>query len=107
MIDSLVSGLDPACPVFCGAHLGRRGKLKAMNKGTQFVVPGTEVSGGIPGLQFSARGVRGQSVDGGFGGFHDLVPLDGGRWGLAVGDVSALPQGSGIPAPAASAWPAR
>jgi len=72
--------------------------LKALNKGTQFVVAGTEVSGGIPGLQFSARGVRGQSVAGGFGGFHDLVPLNGGRWGLAVGDVSALPLGGGAPA---------
>ena len=59
---------------------------------------GTEVVGGIPGLQFSARGVRGQSVAGGFGGFHDLVQLDGGRWGLAVGDVSAGPEGSGVPA---------
>ena len=72
--------------------------MKALNKGTQFVVAGTAPSGGIPGLQFSARGVRGQSVTGGFGGFHDLVPLDGGRWGLAVGDVSALPQGTGVPA---------
>jgi len=76
----------------------RRGELKALNKGTQFVVAGTEVAGGIPGLQFSARGVRGQSVAGGFGGYHDLVPLDGGRWGLAVGDVSALPGSSGVPA---------
>ena len=95
----MVSGLDTACPgVQCRA-LGEAGeKLKALNKGTQFVVAGTEVSAGIPGLQFSARGVRGQSVAGGFGGFHDLVPLDGGRWGLAVGDVSARPQGSGVPA---------
>jgi len=72
--------------------------LKVLNKGAQFVVAGTEASGGIPGLQFSARGVRGQSVAGGFGGFHDLVPLDGGRWGLAVGDVSALPRASSAPA---------
>ncbi len=79
-------------------RIGEAGELKALNKGTQFVVAGTEVSAGIPGLQFSARGVRGQSVAGGFGGFHDLVQLDGGRWGLAVGDVSARPQGSGVPA---------
>ena len=98
MIDYVVSGLDPACPgVQCGA-LGEGGKLKVLNKGAQFVAAGTEASDGIPGLQFSARGVRGQSVAGGFGGFHDLVPLDGGRWGLSVGDVSALPQGSGVPA---------
>ena len=72
--------------------------MKVLNKGTQFVVAGTEAACGIPGLQFSARGVHGQSVAGGCGGFHDLVSLDSGRWGLAVGDVTALAQGSGVPA---------
>jgi hypothetical protein len=36
-------------------------------------------------------------VAGASGGFHDVVPLRGGRWGVAVGDVTAQAQGTDVP----------
>ena len=64
----------------------------------------TDVPERIPGLQLSARRLLAAAEPAahllGFAGFHDIVALGGGRWGLAVGDVCGQTRGPRDPAAA-------
>jgi hypothetical protein len=66
-------------------------KVLSKYESSQSIVPGAEVPARIAGLLLSARCARGRSAVAGAGpgaaGFHDVIPLGGGRWGVAVGDV--------------------
>jgi hypothetical protein len=72
-------------------------KVLGRSEPSQSTDPGTELPARIAGLLLSARAARGYSAAGGSGGFHDVVPLGGGRWGVAVGDVTTQAQGTDVP----------
>jgi len=74
--------------------------LRAVNNDREPISASQEVPARIPGLQLSSRRVRGHRQSWGFAGFHDVVPLSGRRWALAVGGVYGQAIGDCDPAAA-------
>ena len=79
--------------------MGRAGELKVLGKSesTHFIVAGYRSPGADPGAAvLRARGARAGRWPAGRR-VPRLVPLGGGRWGVAVGDVTAQAQGGSVP----------